>query len=258
MLNAREREKAANSLYKLPEGEVHVWTGTLDVGAVAIESAEELLSPEERARAGKFVRLEDREKYKVCHGTVRIILGKYTGCPPAELRFKNDDCAKPHLDNAQNSAGLSFNLSHSGKRMLLGVVLKARIGVDLEEIRPDGANLDVANRFFTPRENEELQSLSGKEQIHGFFNCWTRKEAYLKAVGCGLLADPRDCEVSLKPGEEPLIRKQLPAEANGSTWSMFQDGEPGYIIAVAVDRAGVQFEKKTASFENLLHQEKED
>jgi 4'-phosphopantetheinyl transferase len=224
-----------NSEIILPQHEVHLWTDTLTSEAPTIAEAKKLLSLNEINRAERFLREVDHDHYVVSHSLVRKILARYLGISPAKIAFQNDPFGKPHLDPSINPAGLSFNLSHSGDRMLLGLVRNARIGVDIEEIRPESASMDVAARFFTTRENEDLRSLSGQEQIHAFFNCWTRKEAYLKAVGCGLSASPKDCEVTLKPSDKPAILRQIPTEQPPSTWSLFHFSAGQYISAIAVN-----------------------
>lgn len=219
----------------LPEHEVHLWTENLTRESPTVADAKQLLSKSEVSRADRFIRKLDHGRYVISHALVRIILSRYLGISPADLAFTTDQFGKPHLDPSINPARLNFNLSHSGDRMLLGIVRHARIGVDIEEIRPESARLDVAARFFTARENEDLKSLSGEEQIHAFFNCWTRKEAYLKALGCGLSASPTDCEVTLKPTDKTEIKRQLPTEQPQSTWSLFHFSDSQYISAVALD-----------------------
>ncbi|MGZ8921071.1 MAG: 4'-phosphopantetheinyl transferase family protein [Limisphaerales bacterium] len=219
----------------LPEHEVHLWTETLTRESPTVADAKQLLSPAEKTRADRFIRKVDHDRFVISHALVRTILSQYLGISPADLTFTTDQFGKPHLDPSINPARLNFNLSHSGDRMILGIVRHARIGVDIEEIRPESARLDVAARFFTAQENEDLRSLAGDDQILGFFNCWTRKEAYLKAIGCGLSASPTDCEVTLKPTDKPQIKRQLPIENQESTWSLFHFSAPSYTSAIALD-----------------------
>lgn len=229
----------------LPKHEVHVWTETLTREPHLVAAAKKLLAPEETSRAERFLREVDHDRYVVAHALMRKILANYLGASPAEIAFHTDPFGKPHLAHSQNPAGLNFNLSHSGNRMLLGIALKARIGVDIEEIRPESATMDVAARFFTPRENQDLKCLSGQDQIRGFFNCWTRKEAYLKAIGCGLSADPKNCEVTVKPVDKPEIRLHLPSDKDQGAWSLFHLSDEPYISAVATDLPAATLKQKS-------------
>jgi 4'-phosphopantetheinyl transferase len=220
---------------ELPQGEVHVWTELVTWTDALIAEARATLSTEENERADRFAHDIHRNRYLISHLKFREILAQYLTVTSREMRFHINEFGKPFLAAAENPAGINFNLSHSGERMLLGLVRNAKIGVDIEEIRPESASLDVAARFFTDRENEELRSLSGREQVEAFFNCWTRKEAYLKALGCGLSIDPKDCEVSLLPTALPKLLKSAGEFRDKDSWSLFHLSEPGYIGAIAVD-----------------------
>ena len=220
---------------ELPEGEVHAWMERLTWTDALLAEARATISKEENERADRFVHEVHRNRYLISHFKLRKILAKYVTTAARELQFEFSEFGKPFLTTGNNPAGINFNLSHSGERMLLGVVRKANIGVDIEEIRPESATLEVAARFFTERENEELRSLSGREQMEAFFNCWTRKEAYLKAIGFGLSIDPKDCEVSLLPTALPDLLKLAELPRDKGLWSLFHLSEHGYIGAIAVD-----------------------
>lgn len=229
---------------ELPRNEVHLWTAKLSGGSAATLAAEKVLSAQERDRAGRFLKESDRQKYIICHGKVREILARYVPVSAKDLVFEADGFGKPCFLDLMNPDRIQFNLSHSGSRMALGVVRKARIGVDIEERRSESASLEVAGRFFTPRENADLLSLSESARVEGFFNCWTRKEAYLKAVGCGLSANPTEMEVSLKPGEVAAIRRQLTSDS-ASNWTLFHFVDDDYTGAVAVDLPAAELKRKS-------------
>ena len=222
---------------ELLEGEVHAWIEPLTWTAALLAEARATLSKEENERADRFVQDIHRNRYLISHLKLRKILAKYLTSKPRELQFEVTEFGKPFLAASDNPAQINFNLSHSNERMLLGVVRDANIGVDIEEIRPEAATLDIAARFFTARENQELRSLSGREQVEAFFNCWTRKEAYLKAIGFGLSIDPKDCEVSLLPTASPKLFKTLyPGHDEEGRWSLFRLSHLGYSCAVAIDK----------------------
>ncbi|HEX7859476.1 MAG TPA: 4'-phosphopantetheinyl transferase superfamily protein [Verrucomicrobiae bacterium] len=228
----------------IPNDEVHVWVESLAPDTARLKRAVEVLSEEERERARRFLREVDRVRYVMAHLKTREILAGYMGCEPAALKFVRGEFGKPELAKELNARKVSFNISHSGERLLLGIVREARIGVDIEEIRPESATLDIAARFFTADENRHLRSLSGTKQVEGFFNCWTRKEAYLKALGCGLSVSPTDCEVTLLPDDEPKLVRRASCDI-AKEWQMFHRGEGNYIIAIAVDRSGLSLKQKS-------------
>jgi 4'-phosphopantetheinyl transferase len=219
----------------LPDREVHAWIEPLTWTDALLSEARETLSPAENERADRFLHEVHRNRYLISHLKLRKILGRYLARSPHELQFDVAEFGKPFLAPSCNGARINFNLSHSNERMLLGLIRGANIGVDIEEIRPESATLDLASRFFAERENQELRQLKGPEQVEAFFNCWTRKEAYLKAIGVGLSIDPRDCEVSLVPSAAPKLLKVAEATKGQDQWSLFHISEPGYVGAIAVD-----------------------
>ncbi|HVK59466.1 MAG TPA: 4'-phosphopantetheinyl transferase superfamily protein [Candidatus Kapabacteria bacterium] len=220
----------------LAPDEVHVWIEILESNGPLLAEAHSILSREENDRADRFVQKIHQDRFHICHLKKRQILSRYVGISPRELQFTVNEFGKPSLDSNKHSTLIGFNLSHSAERMLLGIVPKGRIGVDIEEIRPESAQMDVAERFFTERENIDLRSLAGFARVEGFFNCWTRKEAYLKGLGYGLSIDPKDCEVTLLPGEPPLIRALAP-KAPGESWNLHSLRHGGYLCAIAIDRS---------------------
>jgi 4'-phosphopantetheinyl transferase len=230
----------------LPAGEAHLWIHDLTSTPATIAEKKSLLSQEEIARANRFLHPRDHDRYIISHARTREILAQYLAVPPEAVSYEFEKFGKPRLPARINPANLQFNLSHSGSWMALAVVLNARIGVDIEVLQPESASLDVAARFFTPRENQELRSLSGQAQVQAFFNCWTRKEAYLKAIGFGLTASPENCEVSLLPGDPPAIRRTLPSENPNVPWCLFHFNSANCVIAVAINALVTSLKTKAA------------
>jgi 4'-phosphopantetheinyl transferase len=226
----------------LAPDEVHIWIESLESSGPLLAEAQAILSRDENERADRFVQKIHQDRFRICHLIKRQILSRYVGISPRELRFTINEFGKPSLESNKHPTLIEFNLSHSAERMLLGIVPKGRIGVDIEEIRPESAQMDVAERFFTGRENIELRSLAGSARAEGFFNCWTRKEAYLKGLGYGLSIDPKDCEVTLLPGEPPLVRALAP-NAQGESWTLHSLRIGAYLCAIAIDRSLVLKQK---------------
>ncbi|MCJ2033816.1 4'-phosphopantetheinyl transferase family protein [Methylobacterium sp. J-068] len=195
------------------------------------------LSPDERARAARFVRREDRERFIGSHLALRHILAGYLGRHPDELRFGSEPGGKPRLAHP-DPEGLRFNLSHSGRHALVGVASTATIGVDVEAVRPIGDALTIARAHFHPAETAELASLPDPDLTSAFFACWTRKEAVVKALGLGL-AQPLDrFRVTLPPAAAAVLRWEDETAAR-LDWSMHHlDLGPDAVGAVAITRAG--------------------
>lgn len=174
-----------------------------------------LLSADERARADRFIRQRDRERYVAAHGAVRCILGKTMGRDPADLVFTANPWGKPEL--ALPGAPF-FNLSHTDDLGALAIGWRCPVGVDIEQVRP--IEPDVAKLSFSPAEQAELARLHGAEWLQGFYRCWTRKEAVIKALGLGL-AQPLDAfDVTLAPDAPPLLLRLEGQPAAPAQWQV--------------------------------------
>jgi medium-chain acyl-[acyl-carrier-protein] hydrolase len=184
---------------QLREGDVHLWRIRLDPPLPAIDRLAESLSPDERERAARFMFDQHRHRFRAARGSLRQVLARYLHVSPAEIAFQIGPAGKPDLVSSLSST-LRFNLSHSGDLALIGVTLGRQIGVDVEHVRPMPNALGLAERFFAPGERQVLRELPEQEQVHAFFRCWTRKEAYMKACGLGLSLGLERFEVAFRPG----------------------------------------------------------
>ncbi len=210
---------------------VDVWKIALDRPADVVSGLRELLSADELARAAKFRVERGAERYIVGRGVLRTLLGRYTGAPPQSLAFAYNEYGKPEL----HGSDVHFNLSHSHGIALAAVTRGRAIGVDIERIRGDVIGEKIAERFFSPAEARVLASLPADQQAQGFFNCWTRKEAWIKARGAGLSIALNSFEVSLTPGEPARLIATRPDAEEARRWSMEAlDCEPGFAAALAV------------------------
>lgn len=218
------------------DDEAHVWRVALRQDATVVSALRETLTPDERARADKFHFERDREHYVVARGALRDILGHYLAAPPASIRFSYSRHGKPALAGGAVPAHLRFNLSHSGELALVAVTRGREVGLDIELIRADLAGLDIAERFFSPREVRALLALPTELRTTAFFNCWTRKEAYIKALGEGLSHPLRSFAVSLAPSETAKLLSTDGDPQEAARWSLvdLSPGE-GYAAALAVE-----------------------
>jgi len=146
---------------------------------------------------------------------MRILLGAYLEADPAGLCFTYAERGKPQLPD---HPGLGFNLSNSEDLALLGVVRGAEIGVDVEFQKPMPDLEQIATRFFSASEVAALAEVPAERKKLAFFNCWTRKEAYLKALGVGLAAPLDSFAVTLIPGEAPRMLTLQGNVESASRW----------------------------------------
>jgi 4'-phosphopantetheinyl transferase len=178
--------------------EVHVWSWALDDAAVDLAEHIEILDQQERERMQRFHFAPDRARYAIAHANLRTILGGYLAQPAAGVCFHVDEFGKPELGHKDTSSSFRFNLSHSRSIALLAVA-NGPVGVDVEEVRP--IEPEVADAHFSARERSQLSELRGEAWLAGFYRCWTRKEAILKAEGVGLSHALDSFDVSLLPDE---------------------------------------------------------
>jgi 4'-phosphopantetheinyl transferase len=228
--------RAASPGLDLPAGEIHLWAVALDPPADRVERLGLPLSADEWERARRFRFDQHRRQYVVGRGALRSLLGAYLGVRPEEIRFQYGPRGKPFLAPPQDAGGLFFNLSNSHELALVGFLKGGELGVDLEYLKPMPDCEQIAERFFSASERDVLRELPAEVKEEAFFNCWTRKEAYLKAVGEGLAAPLDSFDVTLRPGEEPrmLTLKGDPQAAARWFYHHLRPAED-YLGAVAVE-----------------------
>ena len=169
----------------LEEGAVHVWRTDVGGSADKLDRCRAVLDPDELARAARFRFDRDRDSYTTGRGTLRRLLAKYLSAPPAELRFATNDYGKPYL-TSPSTANLQFNVSHSGKLVLIAVALRRDVGIDVEVEQAGFDWQPIATRIYSEGEQAALRKMPENDQVRGFFQCWALKEAYVKARGQGL------------------------------------------------------------------------
>lgn len=221
---------------ELSGNEVQVWLGDQNPGAERFEQFFQTLSAEEQDRALRFHFQRDRVRFVTAHGILRCLLGAFLKTAPDSLRFRSNEYGKPSLADEFSSVDLKFNISHSGAKVLMAFALDRELGVDIEEIRSDFTTDEIARRYFSPLEVATLSSLPESVRAEAFFNCWTRKEAYTKAIGEGLSCPLDGFDVTISP-EEPARLLETRAHAlPASAWAMHSlDAGPGYKAALVVE-----------------------
>ncbi len=221
------------------EAEVHVWRCSLDLTVSQVDRMMSYLSSEEVKRADHFHFQKDRKRYIVSHGILREIINRYTAKNPACLSFVHNAFGKPFLSLVDNNTGLSFNLSHSHDMVVYAFTLKRQIGIDVEFVRLDLDKDSIAEYSFSSREVVQLQSLPDELQTKGFYNCWTRKEAFIKAKGGGMSIPLDRFDISLVPGQPVCLLRTQWDNNEANRWSL-HDLNVGkdYAAAVAVEGRG--------------------
>lgn len=218
----------------LSSGEVHIWRASLDQPAERVQRLGQTLSGDERSRAERFHFERDRLHFIAARGLLRAILGRYSGLEPGQLRFCYGLRGKPALAEAPDGGRLYFNLAHSHGLALYAITREGAIGVDLEYVRHIPEAEQMAERFFSALERDVLRSLPPSQRQVAFFNCWTRKEAYIKAIGDGLLHPLDQFDVSLAPGE-PARLLSVAGQEDSHWFIQALTPAPGYVAAVAIE-----------------------
>jgi len=216
--------------------EVHVWRASLDLAESEVQRLAQTLSADERTRSERFYFERDRQRFIAGRGMLRQILGRYLGIDPSRLRFRYGAHGKPALAEPAGERGLRFNVSHSQGLALYAVTCNREVGVDLERVRPISNADRIAERFFSSQENAALRALPANLKCEGFFTCWTRKEAYIKARGDGLSFSLDQFDVSLAPGAPAALLDVRGHPQEVSRWSLLElIAGSGYVAALAVE-----------------------
>jgi len=183
----RKEQWGAPSLpIRIGDDEVHLWRIELNASDAAIETMVATLTEDERTRAHRFRARIHQTRFIQARGALRAILSRYVSCEPDDLQFIYGLRGKPSLGGAHAASGIRFNLSHSGGLALCAVTRLREVGVDVEVLRADKPLIRLAERFFASSEIAALRGLSQERLTAAFFQCWTLKEAYIKARGDGL------------------------------------------------------------------------
>jgi len=220
---------------KLEGGQVHVWCASLELQPKTLSRLAELLAKDEQERANRFVFERDRQHFIAARARLRLILSRYLTVAPRSLRFRYGPQGKPELAGG-NGGALYFNLSHSHGLALVAVTQVCPIGVDLEWVRAIDDMDSIARRFFSKVEYQAYSALPLSQKSSGFFNCWTRKEAYIKAIGQGLSCPLADFDVSLTPGKSAKLLSIKGDHQSAELWSMTAlTPAAGYVGAIAVE-----------------------
>lgn len=227
----------------LSSGRVNVWFAMLDRPGMGVHRLARLLDPSERGKAESFRFERDRNRFVAAKAVLRTILGTCLGENPRRIAFLRGRYGKPVLPEEFGGGRVRFNMSHSHGAALVAVALGREVGVDLESVRPLDNPDDLSESAFSPAERDAIRSLPEGARLRAFFDCWTRKEAFIKAVGAGLSFPLKGFDVSIAPGAGPraIVVRENPRD--GVRWMLHSmDIHPAYAAALVAEGADWQLE----------------
>lgn len=204
----------ANCANSLGTRNVHLWRIVLkDMD----RNITEVLSSEERYRASRFRFEDDRREFTVTRGVLRHLLAAYAGGRPEALCFHRREGGKPVV-----AGGIQFNVSHCHSVAVIAIS-RHTVGVDVEYVAMDFPWTSIVKNFFSDTEHRWIMGLPESSRTRAFFQCWTRREAYVKARGAGI------------PTEQACGLSHLITEGETSWYIHSFAPFPGYIGAIAVE-----------------------
>ncbi len=199
--------------------DVHVWTVEMEASRLRLEQLFFTLSSDERKRADRFTVASAATAFIISRGILRSLTGAYLGLPPHKVDLYTGANGKPCVKSKDNL--LSFNMAHSGNLAAYALSLGCELGIDIEQIADFPDIEAVSKLFFCAEEWAELAMLEGRQRTRSFFACWTRKEAYLKAKGTGLLVPLDSFRVSVRPEDAPRLIHIGGDISEAARWSVY-------------------------------------
>jgi 4'-phosphopantetheinyl transferase len=231
MANSLPWVRAATPL-ALADKELHVWRASLDLPRELLGRMASTLNANEKERAGKFLVARARERFVAARGILRQLLGMSLGLDPAKIEFRYGPKGKPSLSTTHNSKA-SFSVSHSQGMGLFAFAGGGEVGVDIEEVKEDFKGMQIASHFFSEEEIAGLTKLPPELADKAFFQCWTEKEAYVKARGQGLSIPLRNFTIRFSD------REQVLRDETGRRWSCYAlEPARGFAGAVVAEGEG--------------------
>jgi 4'-phosphopantetheinyl transferase len=220
----------------LEAGEVHVWRTSVHLGAQLTPVLSRKLSEDERMRATDYRRQSDRRVFVTGRAVLRLLLARYTGKRPEELVFRCNEHGKPALAGS----AIHFNVAHAGD-WVVHAVAREPVGIDIEAVTDMPKRELPVEELFSSLEREQLRELPARHGQAAFFQCWVRKEAYVKALGLGLSVPLDAFAVSLASAEPAPLLRPWSGDALGASWRLTAlELGSGYACAVAAPTGRVR------------------
>ncbi len=227
---------STNESADLPGNEVHVWRVPLNQSPERTALSRIVLSSAERARAAGFRFDKDRNQFVQARAALRFILSEYLRADPRALEFSYGPQGKPALANGHADSSLRFNLSRRAGLALIAITRGREIGVDVELMHSRVPCCEIADVVFSATELATLRTLPESLRVAGFYNCWTRKEAFAKARGEGLSFPLQEFDVSLTPGHPAELLDIRSDLDEVDRWTLHEiPAGAGYVAALAFE-----------------------
>ena len=237
MTDSADREHSSFPRLDAAGGLVHVWVADLDDPRFHAGPFDRLLSADEHARAARLRFDIHRQRFTTGRALLRILLGSYLNRAPGSIRFEYGASGKPRLQQARDSLPIEFNIAHSDACALFAFTRGSELGVDVEQLRPVREFDEIAQRFFSPAEADLVCGTPDPARVGAFYRCWTRKEAFIKALGDGLFRPLDSFAVSIDADREPRIEWALGETDPANSWSLHHIApRDGFVGALAVPR----------------------
>jgi 4'-phosphopantetheinyl transferase len=211
---------------------IHVWPVHLDSAEEIVTAFDQFLSLDEATRADRFRYAHLRKRYVLGRGALRLLIAHYLNTPAQRISFEYGKYGKPRIRDSH----VQFNVSHSDSIALLAFSQVCELGIDVEKFRPISNAEGLAQRFFCPEEAADLRSVPVHERDNAFLTCWTRKEAYIKAVGDGLCLPLDSFRVTFRRGDLVCITLLANTEDVSETWELHDLGVPPHYAAALAYR----------------------
>jgi 4'-phosphopantetheinyl transferase len=221
----------------LNEGDVGVWIVTLPKADARLAEAWSVISQDERERADRLVRDQDRAPWIYTRAFLRRLLAGYLSIEPQLIIFGEGPHGKPEVFQPAGNERLEFNVSHSGAVAVITVARDRRLGIDVERIQPDLSWEPIAKKLFSAADVAFIEGHPPAERRLAFFSCWVRKESYLKGLGVGLKRALDDFSVPMGSAVGAVVDPEAhPLPRAERRWHIHPIDVPdGYAAALAVE-----------------------
>ena len=226
---------------KIKLNEIHLYHFSFNETDVLPDYAS-ILPLHEIQRGERFIRETDRKRFYTCYSFLRKILGDYLNIFPQDIQLEKNDYGKPFIKKSQNPNNIQFNLSHSKNNLFFGFCLNNNIGVDIEETDRSINVNDLAKQIFSESDLKSFMQLSDENKLIGFFNAWTCKEAFIKAIGMGMHFPLKNFSVSFTPNQATQLLDIQDERYHKKDWALKQFNITDTVIAaVAIDNVNVVY-----------------
>jgi 4'-phosphopantetheinyl transferase len=227
---------------KLTPDHIDIWRTSLDLSSADVNEYFDLLDDGEKNRVDKYKSSKRSNEFIITRGLLRKIIAGLFKVPASSFQFKYTDKDKPFLTADILGVPLSFNISHSSSCALIAIGLNRDLGIDIEKIREDIDFMKLARRFFSKKESESLGNYPNEDIPSAFFSCWSRKEAFVKAIGDGISFGLSEFSISISPDQKEIKLTTHYDPIAARSWSInnISTGDE-YMAAICSNRPGYEF-----------------